>query len=79
MSILSTIVVGSGSGNFVHALVFLFVIAIVLGMLLWLVDTIPLIPDGFKKVLTWLIYLVEALILINFLLSIVGYGFLVIN
>ena len=64
------------SGGFIHAILFLIIAGIILGILLWLVSIIPLIPAIFKQVITWIIYLVAALILINFLLSLIGHPFI---
>src|ERR1017187_5081429 len=64
---------GDSGGGFIHAVLFLIIAGIILGILLWLVSVIPLIPAIFKQVLTWIIYLVAALILINFLLSLIGH------
>lgn len=81
-SILSAAVVLAGDGDgggFIHAILFLIVAGIILGILLWIVSIIPLIPAIFKQVITWVIYLVAALILINFLLSLVGHPLFVLN
>lgn len=59
-------------GGFVQSLIFLVVVAIVLGLVLWLVEKAPFLPAIFKQVLTWLVYLVAVLVLINFLLSLAG-------
>jgi hypothetical protein len=62
------------AGNdFVHGLIYMIVIGIILGLLLWLVSVIPLIPPIVKQVLTWLIYLVAVLVLVNFLLGLTGH------
>src|ERR1700750_606340 len=46
----------------------LIIVGIILWLLLWLVGKSP-IPDPFKSVLTWVLYVVGVLVLINFLLS----------
>lgn len=73
---LSAILIAGSGGGFIHAILFLIIAGIILGILLWLVSVIPLIPAIFKQVLTWVIYLIAALILINFLLSLVGHPFI---
>ena len=57
----------------VHALLFLVIVGIVLGIIYYLVTIAPFLPDIFKRVLTWLIILFGALILINVLLGLVGH------
>jgi len=66
-------VVSGGGGGLIQGLFFLVIIGIVLGIILWLVNAAPFIPALFKEVMKWLIYLVAALILINFLLSLAGH------
>ena len=78
MNLLSSIVF-AGGGDFIHAIIYLVVIGIILGILLWIVSIIPLIPGVMKQVLTWLIYLIAALVLINFLLGLIGHPFVEIR
>ncbi len=64
------------SGNsLVNAIVYLLIMGIVFGILLWIVKISP-IPDPFKKVVVWVIYLVGALFLINWLLGFTGNSFI---
>lgn len=73
------VVVSGGSNSFIHAILFLIIVGIIIGILLWVISAIPLIPGIIKQVLTWVLYLVAAIILINFLLSLVGHGFIAID
>ena len=65
-----------GGGGLIQALLFLVIVGIILGIILWLVDAAPFIPALFKQVIKWLIYIVGAIILINFLLGLVGHSFI---
>ncbi len=62
-----------GGGDFIHALLFLVIVGIVLGIIYWLIQNAPFINAMFKQVLGWLVILFGALILINVLLSLVGH------
>jgi NADH:ubiquinone oxidoreductase subunit 6 (subunit J) len=64
----------SGSG-LVHSLIYLLIAGIILGLVLWLVGKSP-VPEPFKSVLTWIVYAVAVLILINFLLGLIGRPFI---
>jgi predicted membrane channel-forming protein YqfA (hemolysin III family) len=64
----------SGSG-LVNALVYLLIAGIILGLVLWLVNKSP-VPEPFKSVIVWIVYLVAVLVLINFLLSLIGRPFI---
>jgi hypothetical protein len=69
-----TAIISSGnSGDIVHELLYLVVIGIVLGIIYYLVTVAPFLPDLFKKVLGWVIIVVGAIVLINFLLGITGH------
>jgi hypothetical protein len=77
-NMLATVVIAGSSGSsngvdFIHSLLVLVIIGIVLGIIYYLVNAAPFIPALFKQVLGWLIILVGALVLINVLLSIIGY------
>ncbi len=56
----------------IHGFIYLLVIGVILGLLFWLVSKSP-VPDPFKTVLTWIIYAIAVLILINFLLGIIDH------
>jgi hypothetical protein len=68
-----------GGGGIIRSLLFLIVVGIILGVILWLVDAAPFIPAIFKEVIKWVIYVTAAVILINFLLSIVGHPLFLYN
>jgi hypothetical protein len=72
---LAEVVIASG-GGLIHQFLFLVVVGIIIGILIWLVGIIPIIPAIFKQVLTWILYLIAAIVLINFLLGIVGHPFI---
>lgn len=63
----------NGGGDLIHGLLYLVIIGVVLGIIYWLINAAPFLPEIFKKVLGWLIIVIGALIIINFLLSIVGH------
>lgn len=74
MSHILSAVVSSGNLNgALHDLLVLVVVGIVLGIIYYLVSIAPFIIGIFKTVLLWLIIGFGALILINFLLSLVGH------
>ena len=79
MNTLLSVVVFAGGGDLIHALLFLVIIGIVLGIIYYLVTIAPFLPAIFKQVLGWLIILVGAIILINFLLSLVGHPIIAIH
>lgn len=56
----------------VEFVVYLLIVGIIFGGLLWLVGKAPFIPDAGKQVITWIIYLVGALMIINLLLGLIG-------
>lgn len=78
-SILSEIMVAGDHSDIIHGILFLVVVGIVLGIIIWLVGIAPFIPAIFKQIITWLCYGAGALILINFLLGIVGHPIFVLN
>lgn len=75
MNLFSAVILtdGGGGGDFIHALLVLIIVELVLGIFLWLVSIVPLIPAFIKQVITWLIYGLMALVLINFLLALIGH------
>lgn len=73
------VVIAGNGGDFIHAILWLVVVGLILGILLWIVSIIPLIPSVIKLVLTWVIYLVAAIVLINFLLGLVGHPLIVMH
>jgi hypothetical protein len=86
MKFLSTVVLfcdhgggEGGGGGIIQSLLFLIVVGIVLGIILWLIDAAPFIPALFKQIIKYVIYVVAAVILINFLLSIVGHPLFLYN
>lgn len=70
MNFLAFLAAISGS-NLVNGLIYLLIMGIICWLLLWLVGMSP-IPEPFKKVITWIIYVVAVLMLINWLLSLTG-------
>ncbi len=72
----SLIIAAISSSALLNGLIYLLVAGIILGLLLWLIGKSP-VPEPFKGVLTWIIYLVAVLLLINWLLSLIGRPFLV--
>ncbi len=67
------------SGNsLVSGIITLLVVGIILWLLLWIVGKSP-IPDPFKTVLTWVLYVIGVILLINFLLGLIGHGFIAFN
>lgn len=77
MNFMLSVAVISGN-SFVHAIIYLLIMGIVFGILLWIVRSAP-IPDPFKKVVVWVVYLVGALFLINWLLGLTGNAFIEFN
>ncbi len=59
--------------NLIHSLLFLLVVGIVLGIVWWLIQKAPFLNALFKQVLGYIIILIGALVIINFLLSLVGH------
>ena len=64
-------------GDLIHGLLYLIIIGIVLGIIYYLVTIAPFIPELFKRVIGWIILVVGALILINWLLSLIGHPIIV--
>lgn len=63
--------------SLINGLIYLLVIGIVLWLLVWLVGRSPL-PDPFKTVITFVLYAVGVILLINWLLGLVGHGFIAV-
>jgi hypothetical protein len=64
------------SGNaVVDGIIYLLVIGVILGLLLFLVAKSP-IPQPFKSVLTWVLYVIGVVFLINWLLGWIGHSFI---
>lgn len=72
-NLLAEIIVASGNGDIIHELLYLVVIGIVLGIIYYLISVAPFLPELFKKVLGWVIIVVGAIVLINFLLGLTGH------
>ena len=73
MTLAALVVLSGGSGGLIHTLLFLIVIGIVLGIVYYLVQIAPFLPTIFKQILLWIIIVFGAFILIDALLSLVGY------
>jgi hypothetical protein len=72
MTTLAALISGDG---LIRAVIVLLIVGVILGLVVWLVGKSPL-PEPFKSVLTWIVYAAGVLILINFLLSLIGHGFI---
>lgn len=59
--------------NLIHALLFMLVVGIVLGIIWWLIQQAPFLNALFKQVLSYIVLFIGALVVINFLLSLVGH------
>lgn len=57
----------------VEFVIYLLVIGLIFGILLFIVGRAPFIPAPWKEVITWIIYLVGALMVINILLGFAGH------
>lgn len=69
----TAIISSSNGGDILHQLLFLVIVGIVLGIVWYLVSVAPFLNELFKKVLGYVIILVGAIILINFLLGLTGH------
>jgi hypothetical protein len=68
-----TAIISNGNGgDILRQLLFLVIVGVILGIIWYCVSIAPFLNDLFKKVLGYVIMLVGAIILINFLLSLVG-------
>jgi hypothetical protein len=72
------VVISNGNGA-IHALIYLVIFGVCLGLVYYLVSIAPFIPAVFKQVLLWLIIGFGVLVLINFLLGLVGHPIVVIR
>jgi len=61
-----------GVSGLVNFVIYLLIVGIIFGVLLFIVGKAPFIPEPWKQVITWIIYLVGALMVINLLLGLVG-------
>lgn len=61
-----------GMSPLISALITLFIIAIVAGIVLWLISIAPFLTPPIKQFLTFAVYAICAIFLIVFLLSLVG-------
>lgn len=59
-------------GGLVEAVVWLIIVGLIVGLLLWAVAKAPWIPEPWKTGITYFIYFVCVLIALNFLLGLVG-------
>lgn len=59
--------------DLIHGVLWLLFAGIVLGIIWAIIQKAPFLNDLFKQVLSWIIYLVGALILINFFLTLMGH------
>lgn len=75
---MNTLLAALSGSNFVNAIIYLLIMGIIFGILIWIVRISP-IPEPFKKVVTWVIYLVAAIFLINWLLGFTGNSFIQFN
>lgn len=71
---MNTIAAASGNAA-INGLIYLLVIGVILGLLLFLVSKSP-IPEPFKSVLTWILYVVGVIFLVNWLLGWIGHSFI---
>jgi hypothetical protein len=62
----------SGSG-LVNLVVYLIIVAVIIGILLFLVDKAPFIPGEAKAIIKYVIYFVAAIAIINLLLGLAGH------
>jgi hypothetical protein len=66
--------VNASVGGLVETVIYLIIVAVVVGILLWLVNRAPFIPAEAKTIIVYVIYFVCALILINWLLGFTSSG-----
>ena len=57
----------------VEFVIYLLIIGLIFGILLFIVGRAPFIPEPWKQVITWIIYVVGALMVINILLGLAGH------
>lgn len=65
--------IGVSIQGLVELVIYLIVLGLIVGLLLFLVAKAPFIPAEWKTWINYVIYFVCVLLLINFLLSFVGY------
>ena len=73
---LLTFIISNGSGA-IRALVYLVVVGVLYGLVLYLVKIAPFIPAVVKQILLWLIIACGVLFLINFVLGLFGHSLIV--
>jgi hypothetical protein len=71
--IAGAVVIAGSHGTIFNEIVFLVCAGICIGLLIWLVSIIPIIPVIFKQVITFILYAFAVLLLINFIMSLAGY------
>lgn len=69
----AALITGGGSSDFFHSLFVLLIVELALGLVVWLVSIVPVIPAPIKSVLTWILYVLMVVALINFLLGLIGH------
>lgn len=65
--------IGVSVEGLVEFVVYLLVIGLIFGILLFIVARAPFIPPEWKNIINWIIYLIGALMVINILLSFAGH------
>lgn len=78
MGIFSDAIVTTSGRGLLHGVFVLIIVGAVLGLILYFLSISPM-PEPFKKVITWIIYGIGVLVLINFLLSLIGYPIIAIT
>ena len=66
-------VISMSMGGLVDLIVYLIIIGVVFGILYFLIDKAPFIPEPWKTYIKYVLYFVAALMLINFLLGFAGH------
>jgi hypothetical protein len=70
---MNTLFASINGTTLIHELLFLLFAGIVLGIIWVLIQKAPFLNDLFKQILGYVVYLIGALILINFLLGLAGH------
>jgi preprotein translocase subunit SecE len=55
-----------------HLVIWLIVVGVIIGLLLYILDTLPIIPDPYRQVVRTIVIVIGVLILIYVLLGFVG-------
>ena len=66
-------VINMSMGGLVDLIVYLIIIGVVFGILYFLIDRAPFIPEPWKTYIKYVLYFIAALMLINFLLGFAGH------